>query len=52
VLPDGYDLNQLNGGTKKLEFAKNLVTSFQLKSAKSSEILLKICYLNMIERNL
>jgi len=37
---------------KLLEFAKSLVTDFQLKSAKSSEILLKICYLNMIERNL
>jgi len=35
-----------------LEFAKRLVTDFQLKSTKSSEILLKICYLNMIKRNL
>jgi len=33
---------------KLLEFAKGLVTDFQQKSAKSSEILLKIHYLNMI----
>jgi len=37
---------------KLLEFAKSLVTDFQLKSLKSSEILFKICNLNMIERNL
>jgi len=37
---------------KLLEFAKSLATDFQLKSAKSSGILLKICYLNMIKRNL
>ena len=42
MLPDGCDLNLLNGVTKKLlEFAKNLVTDFQINSAKSSEILLK-----------
>jgi len=29
---------------KLLDSAKSLVTSFQLKSAESSEILLKICY--------
>jgi len=52
VLPDGCDLNLLNGVTKKLlEFAESLATYFQQKSAKSSEILLKIFYLNMIERN-
>jgi len=49
VLPDGCDLNLLNGVT---ETAKSPVTDFQLKSAKSSEILLKICYLNMVKRNL
>jgi len=40
VLPDGgCHINLLNGVTKKLlDPAKNLVTSFQLKSAKSSEI--------------
>jgi len=45
VLPDGCDLNLLNGVTKKLlESVKVLVTKFQLKSAKSSEILLKNCH--------
>jgi len=37
---------------KLLDFTKSLVTIFQLKSAKSSEILLKICYLKDEERNL
>jgi len=37
---------------KLLEFGKSLVTYFQLKSAKYSEILFKICCLNMINRNL
>jgi len=37
--------NLLNGVTKKLlDSTQSLVTNFQLKSAKSSEILLKICY--------
>jgi len=45
MLPGGCDLNLLNGVTKKLlDSAKSLVTKFQLKSAKSSEILLKIRY--------
>jgi len=35
---------------KLLEFAKSLVTDFKLKSAKRSEILLKICYLIMIKK--
>jgi len=35
---------------KLLEFAKSLVTDFKVKSAKSSEILLKICYLIMIKK--
>jgi len=35
---------------KQLEFAKSLVTDFKLKSAKSSEILLKISYLIMIKK--
>jgi len=29
---------------KLLEFAKSLITDFQLKSAKSTEILFEICY--------
>jgi len=37
---------------KLLGFATSLDTYFQLKSAKSSEILLKSCYLDMIKRNL
>ena len=41
VLPDGCDLNQLNGVKKLLDFAKSLFTNFQLKSANSSEILVK-----------
>jgi len=42
VLSDGCHINLLNGVTKKLlDSAKNLVTSFQLKSAKSSETLPK-----------
>jgi len=42
VLPDGCDLNLLNGVTKKLlDSAENLVINFQLKSAKRSEILFK-----------
>ena len=32
------------GGRKLLHSAKSSVTKFQLKSAKSSEILVKICY--------
>jgi len=32
------------GCKKLLDSAKSLVTKFQLKSAKSSEILLKVCY--------
>ena len=32
------------------EFTKSLATDFQLKSVKSSEILSKICFLNMIEK--
>jgi len=32
------------GHKKLLDSAKSLVTKFRLKSAKSSEILLKICY--------
>jgi len=35
---------------KLLEFAKSFVTDFQLKSSKSSEILLNVCYLNMIKK--
>jgi len=41
VLPDGCDLNLLNGVKKLLDPAKSLFTHFQLKSAKSSEILVK-----------
>jgi len=37
---------------KLLDSAKGLVTNFQLKSAKSSEIMLKNVIFNMIERNL
>jgi len=33
------------GREKLLDSAKSLVTKFQLKSAKRSEILLKICYI-------
>jgi len=36
---------------KLLDSAKGLVTNFQLKSAKSCEILLKIVIFNLIERN-
>ena len=32
------------------EFTKSLATDFQLKSIQSSEILSKICFLNMIEK--
>jgi len=35
---------------KLLKLAKSLVTDFKLKSAKSSEILLKICYFDMIKK--
>jgi len=37
---------------KLLDSAKGLVTNFQLKSAISSEILLKTVILNMIKRYL
>jgi len=37
---------------KLLDSAESLVTNFQLKSAKSSKILLKIVIFNMIKRNL
>jgi len=37
---------------KLLDSAKGLVTNFQVKSAKSSEILLKIVIFDTIERNL
>jgi len=37
---------------KLLEFAKSLATYFQLKSAKSTENLFTICYLNIIKRYL
>jgi len=48
------DLNLLNGVTKKLlDSAKSLVTDFQLKSAESSEVLLKNHVIfNMIKGNL
>jgi len=36
---------------QKLLDSTKSVTNFQLKLAKSSELLLKICYLNMIKRN-
>jgi len=38
--------------SQKLLDSTKSVTNFHLKFAKSSEILLKICYLNMIKRNL
>jgi len=41
VLPDGCHIKLLNVLEKLLDSAKNLVRSFKLKSAKSSEILLK-----------
>jgi len=41
VLRDGCHLNLLNWSRKLLDPAKNLVTKFQLKSAKYSEILIK-----------
>jgi len=45
VLPDGCDLNLLNGSqTNLLDSAKSLVTKFQLKPAKSIEFVYKICY--------
>ena len=52
VLLNGCDQICRIVSQKLLDSAKSLDTNFQLKTAKSSEILLKIRYLNMDKRNL